>query len=1290
MANDNTINITVTGNATSANAMLDALANKFGAFNAAAYKAGKEQYDINKRFNDAIAKATEAQQRQTVNAVERSNAEKIKSFNNFFKSANNLSSSSAQIRQQHEVNATNKILAAVNERHRKFIAIEKDLTHQIEKESKKQHTARQAALSTLAHSLPFGIGRTAAFTTMNLGDMSEGSGALGSISAAISKIPVPVVLGLAAAFAAVDKIVNVVSSSITNVLWPAIQHGLQYNDLIENSKLGIAGIVYQMTDLYNGQIKLVTETERWNAALGVSDSITVSLQNASLKTKAVFSDLARSMQEGFAPFLQMGGQQNQLEPFVTRFIHLMATLRIPLREIGQEIRAFANLETNPRTARASFAVIGMMAKEMGITFDEAKAKLQEFKNDNTLIEWFIRNTQGFEKSGLAQMNTLSGIYSNVKEIMDRVLGQGTAQLYEQVKVSLNNLIESLVKFDETGKATFNQGFVTIINLVADALSSVLKVLNLLVTASFKLFENLSKIPTAFNILFKGQQYLNVGGRSVTNPFFDATVFSDLIPKTGKSNPYSFKNDLNTSATNIDYGENVDHHLEAWKFHKKGIKETDDAADKFWTKEFKRREELYKIIEKNAQVDAKFEHDWEDGLRKIADKMEIRLNTWLKIGKEINNISESTAISGIAIQLEETRNKQFKDIVDNLKKTMSADNMRRNADAFNNQVSQFWTGPMSNIFAELGTTGGRNFLEAVASNFDQMVSNAAENFSGIVANFLGFGGKLETGKDEQGNTYYTRNGLKISEAEFNKLNNRQQNVGAALILGNIGFGSYAAGRQNQGGSITAGIIGGGLSGASYGAMMGGAMAPILAVIGAVVGGLTAALGKAEARDQYKYAIPFISDKGVAGLSSVNKNIQAPEQAEILTRLQEQFDKFWNGYIQLAVRFTSGVLPKLTQIWGKFQSEASGHFLKHLDEWINGKLPDIVSVMFKGVLSAGAVAMGMSAKKFEELFNKFSTLDPTKTLELLGILFETLENIQKISKARPADFDWAGKGSAFNIMVGQEGMPKPIWQTFQEADKNILAVAKSLDSLTGEAAIRGAQQLSSLVLNRMGEERRLAQEIAQFLKQSAQQFTDLRQQYTLDATGYMEQDDAGNKTWKPAYEKQVDYLQDYMQTVMNNLSSATNMDQINFWQNEFFKTMQQIGGISQQMGPDAYQKFLDWANNPQSGVISIFQNEIIRKVAELGAAVGEETNKLMTQVQPVLDAFLKTTTDTGTGLGGLIPPIEEVKKAFNSLIQPLNDFKESLINGGEGRGVTNYSASNSSTFVNNVRSRRLANA
>lgn len=248
-----------------------------------------------------------------------------------------------------------------------------------------------------------------------------------------------------------------------------LKEGLEYNTLLQDSRLGIAGVLGSFANIVDAQKQLVPQAEKWNAALSISDRITQQLQVAAFKTKAVYSELARGIQEGLAPMLKARLGDEQLTPFVTRFIQTMTALRVPLREIGQEIRGIMAGDTNARTSR----VANLLFQDWLLQGKNVKAELKKlFTEDGGFYSWFMKNTEFTGKAGEEMMRNYDGALTNLKEAWERNLGAGTQALWGSLTNEILRASDALLIFDDKGNATFNENLVDIVKKLSSALATI--------------------------------------------------------------------------------------------------------------------------------------------------------------------------------------------------------------------------------------------------------------------------------------------------------------------------------------------------------------------------------------------------------------------------------------------------------------------------------------------------------------------------------------------------------------------------------------------------------------------------------------------------------------------------------------------------------------------------------------------------------------------------------------------------------------------------------------------------
>lgn len=1156
-----------------------------------------------------------------------------------------------------------------------------------------------------------------------------------------------------------------------------LMEGVKYLDLYRETEFGFAGLVYQLTDIYQGTRKVKDETEKWNASLEISKDITSQLQDAALKTKVTFSDLATGMQQGLGPMLQGGVSQEAITPFVTRFVQTMTALRVPLREIGQEIRAFFNLETNPRVARISFAMISQMAKQMGVDVDEAKAKLKELKQSGGLDEWFLANTQGMEHaSELVMKGTMGGMLSNLAELKERILALGTEELYKNIIDGIEGVTDSFVTFDAQGKVTFNKDFVDGIKLAADALGSVITALAGIVKelpgliALLRDFGNsldesvpnwlktrLSESPWKLNLGDKGSSKVNKNDewwKNDTNDkgSLDAWLINALVegldyhtgggkrplgvdmsritqvtgsnkqtqlsksfikfleeqnrlfagPHEGDSNfigpsqpygpyiteeqRYSFRNDTKNppdEKIQKEIDKAIKKALELQRSTSRDIRDAQtksmtESMPKYWQNYF---EEVNKNADKVSSLREKIDELTETlgknhpsiktltnnlselrrELTQLTSNKMLSFDSWMEM-KKVNSAANITAINNDNAQYQWLKDKwaparhdEDKRIregqqIDEKASQQSIKDAQKAADEFNKRVDLYFRNPLAKTFEGITTGGAKGFLNAMQGGFQDLISKGAVDFANILA-----GGDLKidpvTGVAKIGDK-------ELSNTEVDAYKARQRQLQTGVMLTQVGLGSYQNARQNYQGSITGGILGGAMAGASTGQIG-------LAVAAAIVGGIAAALGKAETRSEYKYASPAINAQGEGVLYGA-KNLNPEEQKDMVARMTDAFNKFWNGYIKLALK-VSADLPKLTAISLQFQSNPSGNFLKHFEEMLKSGIGDKVSLSFFDTLSKGFEKLGMTADRFRNIWTKFDKLDPEKALELLNLVADTLISFNNVGNFYASHDTGLFNIGGFNYQRGvMEVRSKDTYaQGFDESTQNILRMQKAVESMVGEDQIRAANELGNLLNERVEKEKQLMEQFNRFLEDSNRQFGDLRRNLVAEGIGKMGVDDEGKPEWKPDLEGQFKFWEEYINEVVNHLNTATNLEELQFWQSEFFKAQGNMGNIARQQGPEEYEAWRQWmvGADGKGGILGIFQSTIQATVSRWGDEIKTKNDAMWASIQPTIDKFKGTFEETGTkagelggAIGGLIEPVNKVAEGFNELIPIITTLRD----------------------------------
>lgn len=255
-------------------------------------------------------------------------------------------------------------------------------------------------------------------------------------------------------------------------LTDAIKEGIQFNALIQQSRLSLSGLILTYSQIYDGQRKVTDATEQWNLANMFSAKVLEGLQVAAIKTTLQYSDLLRVTQDSMAYLLRSGiTDPAKIVSFVTQFSQAAKAFGLNVQEIGTNIRGLFTGIADPRRARFAYTLLS----ELGGTAAERKKAIADLRETGQLFDYFAGPSgkfQAFKRAGDELSQSFTGALSNLKDALQQALGSGTSEATQRLTSIILELQASIVSFDEvTGKATFNPDFVNQVEAAANAFAT---------------------------------------------------------------------------------------------------------------------------------------------------------------------------------------------------------------------------------------------------------------------------------------------------------------------------------------------------------------------------------------------------------------------------------------------------------------------------------------------------------------------------------------------------------------------------------------------------------------------------------------------------------------------------------------------------------------------------------------------------------------------------------------------------------------------------------------------------
>lgn len=224
--------------------------------------------------------------------------------------------------------------------------------------------------------------------------------------------------------------------AVNTALVGSTKAGLQFNETMESARLGIAALITATRPLFNVEGRMVEGAAKFGMALGIASEEMEKLRIAGLSTVATTEQLVEGYQQAVGPLSQAGVLTKDILGFTVRIVQAAGALGMPMFQIAEEIRSIASGTINMHSR---------IAKVLGITNQLVK----QWKESGTFIEEINKRMDAFNIAGIAAFNTWRGIKSNMEEAIGFLAGRATSPLFDSLKKSALNVVNSIFTIDLT-------------------------------------------------------------------------------------------------------------------------------------------------------------------------------------------------------------------------------------------------------------------------------------------------------------------------------------------------------------------------------------------------------------------------------------------------------------------------------------------------------------------------------------------------------------------------------------------------------------------------------------------------------------------------------------------------------------------------------------------------------------------------------------------------------------------------------------------------------------------------
>lgn len=243
-----------------------------------------------------------------------------------------------------------------------------------------------------------------------------------------------------------------------------VSSGIRFNDTIETSTLGIAGLVATLADVRDELGQSVGKAEELDLALGLARTQIELLRQDSLKTVATFTQLLDTFQVAVGPGLAAGLNLDEVRQLTVSISQAAAALSVPQNQLAEEIRSLLAGTIQARTTR--------IATALGIT----NSDIRRLKEAGELFEFLDERLAGFAESAQrAARETITGLRAILKGAFEALVGEAAKPLFDELISLGNQLLDNVLTVsDALGNLRPNPKAVAVLRPIFETLKVMLQ------------------------------------------------------------------------------------------------------------------------------------------------------------------------------------------------------------------------------------------------------------------------------------------------------------------------------------------------------------------------------------------------------------------------------------------------------------------------------------------------------------------------------------------------------------------------------------------------------------------------------------------------------------------------------------------------------------------------------------------------------------------------------------------------------------------------------------------------
>jgi hypothetical protein len=225
--------------------------------------------------------------------------------------------------------------------------------------------------------------------------------------------------------------------AIVKGLSEIVQEGVRFNSVLEDAKIGLAGIISNTFDIRDAQGNMLTGMDAYRAATGLAEQQMGKIRKATIETAFEFEDILKAV---VAASSAVAGANVNLDKTIDLTVQLSRAasgIGLTPSELATQTRQILTGSTRVQTRLAQAIFPGESATEIN-------KKIKAFREAGTLVEELEKRLAKFQFTANDIAGTFTNLTNNIGDAFKQFAGEATLQLFIKIKDILRSIINSIV------------------------------------------------------------------------------------------------------------------------------------------------------------------------------------------------------------------------------------------------------------------------------------------------------------------------------------------------------------------------------------------------------------------------------------------------------------------------------------------------------------------------------------------------------------------------------------------------------------------------------------------------------------------------------------------------------------------------------------------------------------------------------------------------------------------------------------------------------------------------------